>query len=248
MGSIRIRESNLWKAPVEAWIRDAGVWKPAKEIWFRYTGNWVQLFGEPPGAIGDEYAGGYYFGEFSETQDGNATHYLVVCPKANVLSVTSSLSAIGFPSTDLGDGPTSSAALATFGFQPAIDCENAFINGYSDWYLGAIKEYEILYYNLKPNSVNNNTTSGFGDNPYAVPSRAGGAYTSTVPALTTAPLFTTGGSQQIEGTLFLSSSSTGGNIYIFYLFSNSSFNGRQNIATFIGGGTSFYYPIRRVPI
>ena len=69
------------------------------------------------------------------------------------------------------------------------------IGGYSDWYLPARFEMEILYYNLKPTTQSNST--GFGANSYAVPSRSSN-YTSGDPAQTSVSAFQSGGSEAIE--------------------------------------------------
>jgi hypothetical protein len=59
----------------------------------------------------------------------------------------------------------------------------------------AIQELEICYYNLKPTTQANVTTTGI--NPYAVPPRASN-YTSGNPAQTTATDFQSGGIQMFS--------------------------------------------------
>jgi hypothetical protein len=44
------------------------------------------------------------------------------------------------------------------------------IGGFSDWYMPAKNELEVCYFNLKPTTTSNNTSSGI--NPNAVPARA----------------------------------------------------------------------------
>ena len=56
----------------------------------------------------------------------------------------------------------------------------------------AKNELEICYYNLKPSTASNNTSSGV--NPYAVPARAN-TYTSGVPGMTSASDFQTTNSE-----------------------------------------------------
>jgi hypothetical protein len=55
-----------------------------------------------------------------------------------------------------------------------------------------MNELEILYYNLKPDTSTNNTSSGINAN--AVPARASN-YTSGTPAQTSAVAFQSGGSE-----------------------------------------------------
>jgi len=82
------------------------------------------------------------------------------------------------------------------------------IAGFTDWYVPARYELEILYFNLKPNTV---SSAGFlGANPNAVPPRT--TYTSTVPGLTTADgtngtaNFQSGGSEAFNSVQFQTSS------------------------------------------
>ena len=71
-------------------------------------------------------------------------------------------------------------------------CEGLTIGGFSDWYMPAKNEFEICYFNLKPTTQANNTTSGINAN--AVPARAS-SYTSGTPAQTSAAAFQSGGAE-----------------------------------------------------
>ena len=71
-------------------------------------------------------------------------------------------------------------------------CEGLTIGGFSDWYMPALNELEVCYYNLKPTTTSNDT--GSGTNTNAVPSR-GSNYTAGTPAQTAATDFQTGNSQ-----------------------------------------------------
>jgi hypothetical protein len=66
------------------------------------------------------------------------------------------------------------------------------IGGYTDWYVPAKNELEILYFNLKPTTTSNNTSSGI--NPNAVPARASNYPSGGPPVQTTNALFA-GGAQ-----------------------------------------------------
>lgn len=145
--------------------------------------------------IGDAYEGGYYGGLISHTADGNATHALIIAPKASGAGGEyyggAGLKQLQNNSTSYGnnswyDGayncaqvPEANSALITF--------TNALtIGGYTDWYLPAVAEMQILYYNLKSTTTNNVTNSG--SNDYSVPKRTSN-YTTTDPAMVSVAAF-----------------------------------------------------------
>jgi hypothetical protein len=101
-----------------------------------------------------------------------------------------------------------------------------------------MNELEILYYNLKPTSTNNNTTSG--DNLNAVPPRASN-YTTTAPGITGNALFA-GGAQAFSTASYWSAtelSSVTTNAW------NQNFgNGAQNGS--LKGNFNYARAIRRV--
>ncbi len=84
----------------------------------------------------------------------------------------------------------------------------AGIGGYTDWYVPAKNELEILFYNLRPETIAsfpNNTSSGI--NPNAVPPRASNYAAGGPPTQTTSNLFKTAGGENFRvGTGFWSSS------------------------------------------
>ena len=156
-------------------------------------------FGPPaPGAIGSAYEGGFYAGSISTTANSVATHYLVVGPKASAQSTstgqwkTSTTTTSG--TSSLIDGPTNSSNMNNASHPAGQFCEGLTIGGFSDWYMPAKNELEVCYYNLKPGTGNNNTSSGTNTN--AVPSR-GSNYTAGTPAQTSATIF-----QSPSGTEF----------------------------------------------
>jgi hypothetical protein len=82
------------------------------------------------------------------------------------------------------------------------------IGGYTDWYVPAKNELEVLYYYLKPNPTNTppNVTNS-GSNPNAVaPEPVSTNYTATNPAQTTATAFQGSNAQAFSGQLYWSSS------------------------------------------
>ena len=155
-------------------------------------------------AIGDPYGGGFFAGQISVNGDGIATHNLVIGPKASAEATrawkTTNTSTTGTSSTI--DGPANSAAMNNSNHPAALFCEGLTIGGFSDWYLPAIDELEIIYYNLKPGTAENSTT--IATNAYSVP-RRNSNYTTSVPAQTIAASFQTGGPEALTAVYYWSS-------------------------------------------
>ena len=88
------------------------------------------------------------------------------------------------------DGPQNTTDMVADGnstvYPCAHFCNDLVIGGFSDWYMPAKNELEVCYYNLKPTTTSNNTSSGINTN--AVPSRASN-YTAGTPAQTSAADF-----------------------------------------------------------
>ena len=152
-------------------------------------------FGAAIPDIGAAYQGGFFAGQIGVS--GTATHNLVVAPLSSGQTTnqwkTSATSTSG-TSSDI-DGPANTAAQITAGAasHPCADfCDSAVIGGFSDWYMPAKNELEVCYFNLKPGTASNNTSSGINAN--AVPARASN-YTSGNPAQTSAAAFQTGGAE-----------------------------------------------------
>jgi hypothetical protein len=176
--------------------------------------------------IGDAYGGGYFAGYISHTADGVATHRLIVAPAATgatgtgyslatMLTWRTSAQSLFTPGTDSvfdGFANTSAAIAASAANHPAANfCDSLVINGFDDWYLPAIRELEIAYYNLKPaTSTNVNNT---GANEYAVPPRSTN-YTSTVPGQTSVTAFQAGENEAFIGSEHWSSTQNGSNAWI----------------------------------
>lgn len=147
-----------------------------------------------PTVIGEPWGGGYYAGQISTTGDGVATHYLIVAPVASGQSIkkwkTTQTSTPG--TSSVIDGPTNSANMNDTSHSAAYFCKGLTIGSYTDWYMPAKNELEVCYYNLKPNTTTNDTSSGINAN--AVPSRSNN-YTSGTPGQTSANDFKSGGSE-----------------------------------------------------
>lgn len=160
------------------------------------------LFGGIPEAaptvLGQAYGGGYYAGQISVNGDGIATHYLVISPKASGESTSKQWKTTNTSTTGTGSviaGPTNSANMNNALHPAAQFCESLAIGGYGDWYLPALYELELIYYNLKPGTQLNDINWGL--NTYAIPSRVAN-YTTTDPAQTSVSAFQTGGSEAFE--------------------------------------------------
>jgi hypothetical protein len=104
------------------------------------------------------------------------------------------------------DGPQNTADIVADGSSAVYPaghfCNDLTIGGFSDWYMPAKNELEVCYYNLKPNTTSNNTSSGINAN--AVPSR-GSNYTAGTPGQTSAAAFQTGGAQAFAADGYWSS-------------------------------------------
>lgn len=109
---------------------------------------------------------------------------------------------------------------------------NLNIGGYTDWYIPARDELELMYRNLRPQTANNAIVRRSGGSPQIIDLSSGGAqsgigdttsiviangvnansepvgaaYTTLVPARTSVALFQTGGAQALAATIHWSSS------------------------------------------
>jgi hypothetical protein len=162
--------------------------------------------------IGDAYEGGFFAGLISHTDDGVATHALIVAPAATGASgtgytITTNLQWKTSNTTTAGttssfDGAANTANMSGGAHPAANFCTGLSIGGYSDWYLPARYELDIAYENLKPTTDSNNTSWGI--NPYSVPERTVNR-TAGAPAQTSVAAFQTGGAEAFVTDLHWSS-------------------------------------------
>ena len=196
-----IRMNTQWG--YQEWYNAAfGIWEPMGTI------SLVKP-GDPD--IGDAYGGGYFAGYISADASGIATHRLIVAPKIGGESLlqwkTTNTTTAGTGS--LIDGPANSAAMNNADHPAAQFCKGLTLGGFSDWYMPARNELEVIYYHLKNVSQANYLVGGnLGVNANAVPvgRPVSTAYTSARPAQTSVVAFKVGGSQAFVDTNYWSSS------------------------------------------
>ena len=192
--------------------------------------SWLITGSQPiPAVIGEPFGGGYFAGYISHTADGNPTHALIVAPSATGATgtgytLTTMLQWKTTNTTTTGttssfDGVANTAAMVTAGIaaHPAANfCKNLSIGGFTDWYLPARYELDIAYFNLKPGTGVNDTSSG--TNIYAVPQRNSN-WTAAYPTQTALTAFNTSAEAFVD-SLHWSSTEFVGGIAWFLNFTN----------------------------
>jgi len=194
-----------------------------------------------PTTIGQAYGGGFYAGKINVS----GTQYcLIVAPKASGENSSRTWGVYGISTgqTSVIDGPTNSAVEATLSYQAASFCEALTIGGYSDWYLPAKNELEVLYYFLKPTTSANNTSMGSNANAVS-PEPISTNYTTGSPAQTSAGIgFRTG-----ETNAFVSQSYWSSTEFNAYDAWRQDFSGgSQNNAN--KEGISYVRAVRRIAV
>ena len=224
---------------------------------FLYTGNGstqtitngIALGDEVVIAPGTALGGGFFAGLISHTDNGVATHALIVAPAATGASgagytITTNLAwkttnTTTASTTSPFDGAANSANMNNASHPAAQFCEGLSIGGYSDWYLPARYELDIAYENLKPTTDSNNTS--YGINPYSVPERTVNR-TAGAPARTSVAAFQSGGAEAFVADYHWSSTELSSTFAWFLVFSDGDqANGSKVI-------TSRVRAFRKVPI
>jgi len=200
-----------------------GVWTLDQAMQFKKQGLWPTAGNAaPPTVIGQAYGGGYYAGQIGVSSV--ATHYLVVAPVSTgqQTSISWKNSNDATPGADsVIDGPQNTADMVADGnatvYPCAHFCNNLSTGGQTDWYMPAKNELDVCYFNLKPTTATNNTSSGINAN--AVPARASN-YTSGTPAQTSATDFRSTGAEDFVADRYWSSTEFAADYGSLQYFSN----------------------------
>jgi hypothetical protein len=196
-----------------------------------------------PTTIGQAFGGGFYAGKINVS---GTQYYLIVAPKASGEASGKTWGTYGVTTgvTSVINGPTNSAVEAALGaaYQAATFCEGLTIGGYSDWYLPAKNELEVLYYFLKPTTTGNETAVGSNANAVS-PEPISTNYTSGNPAQTSAGIgFRTGETNAFASDYYWSSTEIDlGTAWLQYFG-----NGFQSFA--IKSDSYYVRAVRRIPV
>jgi hypothetical protein len=199
-------------------------------------------FGDGIPVIGAAYQGGFFAGQISTAGNSIADYNLVIAPKSSGETSgkqwkTSNTSTAG--TSSVIDGPTNSANMNDASHPAAQFCEALTIGTFSDWYMPAQNELEVCYFNLKPTTTSNSTSSGTNTN--AVPSR-GSNYTAGTPAQTAATDFQTGNTEAFAADTYWSSTETSAVYAQFQSFDIGS----QNFN--VKSGSFYVRAVRRIAV
>jgi hypothetical protein len=228
-----------------------GMWSIRQQLKSSAENGWpINNF---PTQIGQPWGGGYYGGKI--TEESGTQYYLIVSPKSTEMS--SSLFSSWSGTGDYGLSSANSAyhgksntdilnALNSGGspFLTADFVRSLYTGGYSDWYIPAKNELEVLYYNLKPSSNLNDTGSGANANAIS-PEPFNANYTTSSPAQTSISVFRSGGSQAFDSSnsnfYWSSTATTSRTVWV-----QSFGNGSQGTAS--DGSLMIVRAIRRIPV
>lgn len=144
----------------------------------------------PPGGLGGEYEGGYFAGTLFD--NAGEQYHLVVADKQHELflpryDLDDSLQGLqGSTSANDGETATSEEYGGDSEYQAAAAVSQLNVDGYSDWYIPAQHELELMYRTLKPTNDQNYIFSNPLDNQWSsFPGPFQGNYTANVPGKNT---------------------------------------------------------------
>lgn len=225
-------------APTTSTSTAKGIWTVTQQMQAKGQSLWPSVVP----VVGSAFGGGFFAGQISTAGNSIADYNLVIGPIASAESSIGKewkTSNTGGDPTSVIDGPTNSATMNSATYPAAQFCEGLTIGGFSDWYMPAKNELEVCYFNLKPTTTSNNTSSGINAN--SVPARASN-YTAGNPAQTTATDFRNTGTETMipywSSTQF---SATDGSF-------QTTYNGGQYGYTKFSGAPFKVRAIRRVAV
>jgi len=193
-------------APTVSISSAQGIWTLTQQMQYQKAGTWpINNF---PTQIGQPWGGGYYGGKIIE--ESGTQYYLIVSPKSEEISISqfSSWSGTGdhglYSANSAYHGKSNTDILNALNsggtpFLTADYMRSLYTGGYSDWYIPAKNELEVLYYNLKPSSNLNDTGSGANANAIS-PEPISTNHTTSSPAQTNVSVFISGGSQAFDSS------------------------------------------------
>jgi len=196
----------------------SGIWTVTQQMQARGQEIWTGIVP----AVGSAYGGGFFAGQISTAGNGIADYNLVVGPVATAQSsfVWKNVTTATAGADSDVNGTQNTADMVADGnstvYPCAHFCNDLSTGGQTDWYMPSKNELEICYFNLKPLTTSNDTSSGI--NPNAVPARASN-YTSGNPAQTSATNFRNTGAEDFATNAYWSStefSATDSRIQNFY--------------------------------
>lgn len=144
-----------------------------------------------PTTIGQMYGGGYYVGDM---QYSDGVYALIVAPAASTLNVSWRASAaVTLTLNSVFDGLPNTTAINDANHDAARLCRQYTGGGYTDWYLPARDEQNLIFWNLKPTTDQPNFDGSSGSNTNSVPNKP--VYSFNNPLQTTVTLFQAGNSE-----------------------------------------------------
>lgn len=181
-----------------------------------------------PTVAGTPFQGGYYAGKL---RIGAQSYALIVAPKASgqsstTLQIRTTLGNVPGSISDWdGAANTDAMILAGAVAHPAANfCKGLTIGGYTDWFLPAKDQLDVLYREFKPTTTSNNSLSGANTN--SDPATAN--YTAFVPSVTTVTSFISGGLEAFDIDFYYATSTqVSSTVNYVQLFSNGTQGNNQ---------------------
>lgn len=177
----------------------SGIWTVTQQMQAKGQSIWPAVVP----VVGSAFGGGFFAGQISTAGNGIADYNLVIGPVASAETQLSWKNAnTATPGADsVINGPQNTADMVADGnstvYPCAHFCNDLSTGGQTDWYMPSKNELEVCYYNLKPTTTANSTSSGI--DPNAVPARASN-YTTGNPAQTSATDFQDTGAEDFSAT------------------------------------------------